>query len=133
MFTRRQPGMVRQWLSDAPLDWWPWRSLTAAYVSAKSDEPLPVPHRLAMGYLALPLAVWLIGYLHWWVGMPLAALLVVSLGNRMAGPCRFRLPTTFVPILTISVLFIALSPPRWSVIRPPLTTGEEELPSPASE
>ena len=110
MFTRRQPGMVRQCVSDAPLDWWPWRSSTVPYLSAKSDEPLPVPHRLAMAYLAVPLAVWLIGYFHWWMGVPLALLVGVSLWTCMTGPWRFRPPTIVWPILALSVLYIALSP-----------------------
>ena len=74
------------------------------------EEPLPVPHRLAIAYLALPLAVWLIGYFHWWFSVPLVSLLIASLWKCMAGSCRFRLPTAFFPILAISVLYVSLTP-----------------------
>ena len=76
----------------------------------ESQSSLPVPHRLAVVYLSSPLAVWLLGYFHWWFGVPLVAFLAASLWKSMAGRWFFGLPVSIWPVLAISVLFVALSP-----------------------
>lgn len=49
---------------------------------------LPLPHRLALLYLAVPLGIWLIGWFEWWVGAPMAALLAVAFGGALRGRWR---------------------------------------------
>ena len=51
---------------------------------------LSVPHRLALAYLLLPVAVWLLGWFKWWIGWPLAALLGACLAAPLAGSWRRR-------------------------------------------
>ena len=60
---------------------------------ARTQRParaLPIVHRLAVLYLAAPLALWLLGWFKWWVGAPLTAALVLALGSLLAGPWRGR-------------------------------------------
>ena len=58
----------------------------AAASPAHADEPaLPLPHRLAIGYLALPLLIWLLGWLEWWIGIPCAGALAWALLGALRG------------------------------------------------
>ena len=43
----------------------------------RSTAELPVLHRLAIIYLMLPVVIWLLGYFHWWFGIPATALLIL--------------------------------------------------------
>lgn len=63
-----------------------WDADGAAQAPPPGDEPLPLPHRLAIAYLCLPLAIWLLGYLHWWLGIPLAAAFGAALWPALGGP-----------------------------------------------
>ena len=49
-----------------------------------SSEPIPVVHRLAIVYLMLPVAVWLVGWFEWWFGLPCALLLALGLWPAFA-------------------------------------------------
>lgn len=51
-------------------------------------DSLPVVHRLALLYLALPLGIWLLGWFKWWVGLPATGLLVLALGPALRGSWR---------------------------------------------
>ncbi len=42
---------------------------------------LPVVHRLAILYLVLPVIIWLVGWFHWWLGIPAALLIAIALGR----------------------------------------------------
>ena len=101
---------MRRLPSLALLKGFSWQFTTVAYTSDKTEPSLPIPHRFAIIYLSLPLALWLVGYFHWWVGVPLCALLVVSLWRCLAGPWEFRLLANLFPMLAISILFVALTP-----------------------
>ena len=61
---------------------------------------LPVLHRLAIGYLMLPVCLWLLGWFHWWLGIPATALLVAGFWRALSGSWRETpRPTTFVMLL----------------------------------
>lgn len=49
---------------------------------------LPLAHRLAILYLTLPLVIWLIGWLEWWLGAPAVLALAAGLRNALRGPLR---------------------------------------------
>ena len=54
---------------------------------------LPLPHRLAIAYLLLPVGVWLVGWFEWWFGVPAVALLCCGLRHTFGGGFREgRLP-----------------------------------------
>ena len=62
-------------------------------------EGLPVVYRLAILYLLLPVAVWLLGWFEWWFGIPAVAFLGAGLWRVLAGrwwervgPAAFALP-----------------------------------------
>ena len=59
----------------------------------KSAPELPVLHRLAIVYLMLPVVVWLVGWFEWWLGIPVAALLVCALRRPLSGSWRPRAPS----------------------------------------
>ena len=73
------PGLPLVWLRRGRQAWRP-----------SSDEALPIAHRLAILYLTLPLALWLLGWFRWWVGWPLAGLLGASVARALTGPWRGR-------------------------------------------
>lgn len=73
------PGLLRVWLRRGRLAW-----------RASPDEALPIAHRLAILYLTLPLALWLLGWFRWWVGWPLAVLLGAGVARALTGPWRGR-------------------------------------------
>ena len=47
----------------------------------KESTSLSVVHRLAILYLMLPVVIWLVGWFHWWLGIPAALLIVFALGR----------------------------------------------------
>ena len=64
---------------------------------------LPLVHRLAVAYLLVPVAVWLLGWFHWWAGVPATALLVVGAWQALSGSWRWRRPSrTTVVLLLVS-------------------------------
>jgi hypothetical protein len=59
----------------------------------------------AFGYLALPVVLFLLGWLQWWVGIPLAALLLAGAGDRLpnaSGAGRPRVARWGVVVLVIA-------------------------------
>ena len=49
------------------------------------EAALPLPHRLAIAYLTLPLLIWLLGWLEWWIGVPSAIALAWALFEALRG------------------------------------------------
>ena len=74
---------------------------------------LPLVHRLAMAYLLAPVAVWLLGWFHWWVGVPATALLAVGVWKALSGSWRWRRPSR-------TTVALALVAGAWVV---PMTIG----------
>lgn len=51
---------------------------------------LPIMHRLALLYLLLPFAIWLLTWFKGWIGVPAAALLALAAAPTLAGSWRGR-------------------------------------------
>lgn len=66
---------------------------------------LPLLHRVSIAYLALPLAIWLLGWFRPWAGIPAAALLVAGLRHALSGSWRPAAPSR----ATLVVLGAALA------------------------
>ena len=62
---------------------------------------LPLVHRLAMAYLLAPVAVWLLGWFHWWVGVPATALLAAGAWKALSGSWRWRRPSRTTVVLAL--------------------------------
>ena len=76
-----------------------------------ADGGLPLVHRLAIAYLAAPVAVWLLGWFQWWFGIPAAALLAAGLWRALSGPWPTWRPTPRVLVLMLVALaWILLTP-----------------------
>lgn len=75
-----------------------------------ASEPLPVPHRLALLYLAVPFAVWLIGWFEWWVGAPLALLLFLAIAPALRGPWRVRVTRVGAGLAPAMLALVMLLP-----------------------
>ena len=94
--------------------------LSTAAEAGLSAPPLPLLHRLAIAYLLLPVLVWLLGWLEWWFGIPLAALTAAGAWRLLGGPWRPTRPrrTTGI-LLLIALVWVMLSPAGgyfgWSV------------------
>ena len=67
-----------------------------------ASRELPLVHRLAMAYLLAPVAVWLLGWFHWWVGVPATALLVVGSWKALSGSWRWRRPSRTTVVLAVA-------------------------------
>ena len=81
------------------------------YTATADDGGLPLVHRLAMAYLAAPVAVWLLGWFKWWFGIPAAALLAAGLWRALSGPGPIRRPTRRVLVLMLVALaWVLLTP-----------------------
>ena len=91
-----------------------WRSVAARYRTYRGEAAptpeLPALHRLAILYLALPLAIWLVGWLEWWIGIPATLLLALSLWKASSGSWR--------PNLTPPTLVLALFGLGWALLTP---------------
>lgn len=76
-----------------------------------ADDRLPLVHRLAIAYLAAPVAVWLLGWFKWWFGIPAAALLAAGLWRALSGPWPTWRPTPRVLVLMLVALaWVLLTP-----------------------
>ena len=56
----------------------------------KVAPELPLPHRLAIVYLLLPVGVWLVGWFEWWFGVPAVVLLCCGLRHTFGGRVQAR-------------------------------------------
>ena len=70
--------------------------------AARQPRELPLLHRLAMAYLVAPVAVWLLGWFQWWVGVPAAALLVIGVWKALSGSWRLRRPSRTAVVLVVA-------------------------------
>ena len=72
---------------------------------------LPLVHRLAVAYLLAPVAVWLLGWFHWWAGVPATALLAVGAWQALSGSWRWRRPSrTTIVLALVAGAWIATMP-----------------------
>ena len=79
-------------------------SLTARIWHAdKAGGGLPLLHRLAIIYLMVPLIIWLVGWFHWWFGIPAAVLIILAFRPALSGPLRLSLPRS----MTFAILLLA--------------------------
>ena len=85
------------------------RRLFGASGDGAADEALPVVARLAIVYLLLPLAVWLLGWFEWWVGVPVVALLVAGLWRALSGSWRQRIGRKAFALLLFALFCGALT------------------------
>ena len=85
------------------------RRLFGANGDDAADEALPVVARLAIVYLLLPLAVWLLGWFEWWVGVPVVALLVAGLWRALSGSWRQRIGRKAIALLLFALVCGALT------------------------
>ena len=86
-----------------------WRQ-RAGFASVGGAPPLPLAHRLALLYLAVPLGVWLVGWFEWWIGVPLAALLGAALLGAMRGPWRPMTWRVGAGLAALMLVWLLLSP-----------------------
>ena len=80
-----------------------------------ASRELPLVHRLAMAYLLAPVAVWLLGWLHWWVGVPATALLVVGAWKALSGSWRWRRPSRTTVVLAVAAAVWVMTTPAGGV------------------
>lgn len=71
---------------------------------------MPAPHRLALAYLWLPVAIWLLGWFEWWFSLPAVALLGGGLGRALAGPWRGNPSPTIGGLALATLAWVALTP-----------------------
>ena len=71
---------------------------------------LSVSQRLAILYLVLPVAVWLIGWFHWWLSIPAVCMMAFALHRPMLDTWK----TSFAPVtgalLCMALLFVVITP-----------------------
>ena len=68
-----------------------------------SSASIPVVHRLTILYLVLPVVIWLVGWFHWWIGIPAVLLLAFALARSI-------LPSWRVPFWNMSLWRTSLTP-----------------------
>ena len=79
-------------------------SLTARTWPAENPEDeLPLLHRLAIIYLILPVVIWLLGWFHWWFGIPAAVLILLAFRPALSGSVRLSPPRP----VTLAILLVA--------------------------
>ena len=71
---------------------------------------LPLIHRLALIYLALPLAVWLLGWLKWWVGAPATLALALALWGALRGSWRWSISRTRMGVALVAAAWVLIVP-----------------------
>ncbi len=79
------------------------------------SRELPLVHRLAMAYLLAPVAVWLLGWFHWWAGVPATALLAAGAWKALSGSWRPRRPSRATVVLVLAAGAWVLTTPAGGV------------------
>ena len=81
----------------SPQRWWQvnWRT---------ADSELPVLHRLTIIYLMLPVMIWLLGWFHWWLGIPATVLLGLGLWKALSGSWRPSVRPAMLALLLVVTL-----------------------------
>ena len=87
-----------------------------------ASRELPLVHRLAMAYLLAPVAVWLLGWFHWWVGVPATALLAVGVRKALSGSWRWRRPSRTTVVLALVAAAWVVTIPAGGVFK--VETGD---------
>ena len=83
--------------------------LFGANGDGSGGEALPVVARLAIVYLLLPLAVWLLGWFEWWFGVPAVALLVAGVWRALSGSWRQRIGPAVIALPLFALVCGALT------------------------
>ena len=84
--------------------------MTLTYLSRQGNErcsfdsELPVLYRLAIIYLLLPVMIWLLGWFHWWLGIPVTVLLGLGLWKALSDVWRLMLPLVLLLVLLARVI-----------------------------
>lgn len=86
------------------------RAHGAEVAEGAAKPPLPLTHRLALLYLAVPLGVWLVGWFEWWAGVPLAALLALALWDAWRGPWRWSMSRAGVGLALAMLAWVLVFP-----------------------
>ena len=71
---------------------------------------LPLTHRLTILYLALPLAIWLLGWLEWWFGAPAAVVLAWALRDALRGPWRVSISGEALVLALVALAWVLAVP-----------------------
>ena len=79
--------------------------------SAAAGDALPIASRLAIVYLTLPVAIWLLGWFEWWCGIPAVVLLAAGLWRVLTGKvgdarAGRRLATVALPFALACVMLL---------------------------
>ena len=82
---------------------------------SQTPRELPLVHRLAIAYLLTPVAVWLLGWFQWWVGVPATVLLVVGSWKALSGSWRLRRPSPTTVVLVVAAGAWVLATPAGGV------------------
>ena len=83
---------------------------TAAQTPSSAAEVLPLSHRLSLIYVAAPVVIWTLGWFKWWVGIPIAILLIAGLWKAVAGSWRISLPLPVLVSFLIALAWILVNP-----------------------
>ena len=83
--------------------------------AAPEPRDLPLVHRLAVAYLLAPVAVWLLGWFHWWAGVPATALLAVGAWKALSGSWRLRRPSRTTVVLAVAAGVWVMTTPAGGV------------------
>lgn len=78
--------------------------------SVAETNALPLSHRLSIVYLAAPVVVWLVLWFKWWVGFPLAGLLITGLWRSLSGSWRVSFSLRFGILSLAALAWILLTP-----------------------
>lgn len=71
---------------------------------------LPLVHRLVLLYLALPVAIWLVGWLEWWVGVPAVLALALALRDALRGSWRVSISRRDLTLALIALAWVLATP-----------------------
>ena len=82
----------------------------SAAAPTASAGGLPLSHRLSIVYLAAPVVIWLVGWFEWWIGLPVAGLLVAGLWGSLSGSWRISLSLPVLVSLLAALAWMLLTP-----------------------
>ncbi len=83
--------------------------MNSAAATDSGSEEIPVVHRLAIIYLMLPVVIWLVGWFEWWLGVPTAVLLVLSLWDALSGSWKVSLRPATIVVALIALAWVTFS------------------------
>ena len=85
------------------------RPAQSHFAEVGREDELPLAHRLAILYLMAPVAVWLVGWFAWWLGIPAIVAMGLAIRRALSGSWAISVRIESVGLLLVALLWVMMT------------------------